>query len=107
MISAEPEYLYLTTTGRRTRLRREIEIWFTARDGRYYLVAEQGERASWVRNIRADPRVAFRIGARSFEGRARVVDARSEAELATDVRRLSEGKYGWGDGLVVELTRVE
>jgi deazaflavin-dependent oxidoreductase (nitroreductase family) len=105
--SAEPEYLYLTTTGRRTGLPHEIEIWFTARDGRYYLVAELGERAGWVQNIRADARVAFRVGARSFAGRGRVVDALAEAELAADVRRRSERKYGWGDGLVVELTRVE
>ena len=33
----EPEFLYLTTTGRRSGQPREIEIWFTSRDGRYYL----------------------------------------------------------------------
>ena len=27
--------------------------------------------------------------------------------LARTIRRLSEGKYGWGDGLVVEISRVE
>ena len=32
-------FLYLTTIGRRTGLPREIEIWFTERDGRYYVIA--------------------------------------------------------------------
>jgi deazaflavin-dependent oxidoreductase (nitroreductase family) len=107
VVPDEPEYLYLTTTGRWTGRPREIEIWFTTRDDRYYIVAEHGETSSWVRNIRHDARVTFRVGNRTFAGRARVVDAPSERELAADVRRRSARKYGWGDGLVVELTSVE
>jgi deazaflavin-dependent oxidoreductase (nitroreductase family) len=104
---AEPEFLYLTTAGRRSGLLREIEIWFTTRHKRHYLVAEHGARANWVQNIRAEPRVRFRIGSRTHRGLARVVEARTEPELAAAVRRLSEKKYGWGRGLVVELTSVE
>ena len=37
VVRGEPEFLYLTTTGRRSGQPREIEIWFTSRDGRYYL----------------------------------------------------------------------
>lgn len=82
----EPQYLYLTTRGRRSRKPREIEIWYTRRDGRYYLLAEHGRRANWVRNLVADPAMRLRIRA---------------------VRQLSEKKYGWGDGLVVELAPVQ
>ena len=82
---------------------REIEIWFTQRGGRYYLVAEHRERAQWVKNLMAEPRVAVRVGRRAFEAQARVVDAKAEPELARTVRTLSEKKYGWGNGLVVEL----
>jgi deazaflavin-dependent oxidoreductase (nitroreductase family) len=99
----EPEFLYLTTTGRRTGLPREIEIWFTRRDHHFYLIAETGDRAQWVRNLRADRRVRWRVGARAFTGRARVVDGVSEAALAATVRTRSRAKYGWGDGLIVEL----
>lgn len=99
----EPEFLYLTTIGRRTGRPREIEIWFTRRAGRCYLVAETGERAQWVRNMRADPRVRWRIGVRTSVGRARVVDPAREAALAAAVRRRSRAKYGWGEGLIVEL----
>lgn len=101
--SRTTKYLYLTTMGRRTGRPREIEIWFTQRDGRYYLVAEHRERAQWVQNLRATPRVAVRVGRRAFAARARVVDAKTESELARAVRKLSEKKYGWGNGLVVEL----
>jgi deazaflavin-dependent oxidoreductase (nitroreductase family) len=99
----EPEFLYLTTTGRRTGLPREIEIWFTHRADCCYLVAEAGERAQWVRNLRADPRVRWRIGAKTYAGRARVVSRVREARLAAAVRAHFEIKYDWGDGLVVEL----
>ncbi len=98
-------FLYLTTTGRRSGQPREIEIWFTRLAGRYYLIAEHGERAQWVRNLRAEPRVRLRLGRRGRPraARARVVDATRDAALAAAVRRRSETKYGWGAGLVVEL----
>jgi deazaflavin-dependent oxidoreductase (nitroreductase family) len=102
-VTAEAKYLYLTTTGRRTGRPREIEIWFTRHEGRYYLVAERGLRAQWVQNLRVDPVVRVRVGARRFRGRARVVDARAERSLVRTVRRRSETKYGWGTGLVVEI----
>jgi hypothetical protein len=44
--------------------------------------------------------VGVRVGARRFTARARVVE---DDALTRTVRRLSEAKYGWGDGLVVEL----
>jgi deazaflavin-dependent oxidoreductase (nitroreductase family) len=103
---AEPQYLYLTTMGRRSGRPREIEIWFTRRRDCYYLVAEHGERAQWVRNLRVEPAVQVRVGTRVFSARARVVDAGVEPALAQAVRRGSERKYGWGDGLVVELRPV-
>ena len=97
------QYLYLTTTGRRSGQPREIEIWFTRRRDRYYLVSEHRERAQWVQNLKVTPKVRVRVGRRSFAARARVVDTRTEPELARAVKKLSEQKYGWGTGLVVEL----
>ena len=100
---SEPEFLYLTTTGRRSGQPREIEIWFTERDGRYYLLAEHGEQTGWVQNLRTNPRVTVRVGERAFAASARVVDTSDDYGLRDDVRVRSERKYGWGDGLVVEL----
>lgn len=41
----DPEFLDLTTTGRRSGQPREIEIWFARRGERYSLIAERGARA--------------------------------------------------------------
>ena len=56
-----------------------------------------------MRNLRADPAVTVRVGARRFGARARVV-AMTESGLYDQVRTRMIAKYGWGDGLVVELT---
>jgi F420H(2)-dependent quinone reductase len=56
-----------------------------------------------VRNLRANPAVTVRVGAQRFAGRARVV-ATTDRRVYDDVRARMLAKYGWGDGLVVELT---
>jgi len=99
----EPEFLYLTTTGRRTGQPREIEIWFTQHDGRYYLVAEHREQAQWVQNIQTKPAVRARVGDRTVDATARVVDPNTEPTLDEKVQDLFRRKYGWGEGLVIEL----
>jgi len=55
----ETEFLYLTTTGRRSGQPRQIEIWFTERDGRYYVIAEHLWDTQWVRNILAVRRLLY------------------------------------------------
>jgi deazaflavin-dependent oxidoreductase (nitroreductase family) len=101
---AGAQYLYLTTTGRRTGLPREIEIWFTEREGRFYVIAEHGERANWVRNIRANRHVRMRLGDLQVSATARLLDADVEPELTSAVKALSDAKYGWSDGLVTEIS---
>ena len=101
--SDEQEYLYLTTRGRKTGRAHQIEIWFTRRGRRYYLVAEHGLRAHWVQNLLVEPRVRWRVGTANLGGRARVVRAETAPALVRDIQARSKSKYGWGDGLVVEL----
>ena len=99
----EPTYLYLTTTGRRSGLPREIEIWFTRRTGRYYVISEHSFKSHWVQNLLANPLVRWRVEDAKLAGRARVIDPATEPELNEAIQTLSSKKYGWGDGLVVEL----
>ena len=68
------------------------------------MIAEFGERAQWVQNLTRDPQVTVRVDTERFSAPARIVRAESEAATVAAVRRLSEAKYGWGDGLVVALT---
>jgi deazaflavin-dependent oxidoreductase (nitroreductase family) len=104
--AGEAEFLYLTTTGRRSGQPREIEIWFTRHEGRYYLIAEHGDQANWVQNLRANPQVHIRVAGSTFEATARVMDANAERTLWRKIQALSEKKYGWGDGLIVEIAPV-
>jgi deazaflavin-dependent oxidoreductase (nitroreductase family) len=107
-------FLYLTTTGNKTGLPRDIEIWFVEHAGRHYILSGDGEGSGWVKNIRAEPRVRFSVGSReareegalSTAGRGRVVSDADEPELARAVRAKMDAKYGWSGGLVVELAAV-
>ncbi|MGA7872296.1 MAG: nitroreductase/quinone reductase family protein [Candidatus Binatus sp.] len=65
---ADQQVLSLTTIGRTTGLPREIEIWFVVCHERFYLFAEPGEAAGWVKNIRPNPKVTVRIGERNDDG---------------------------------------
>ncbi len=96
------QYLYLTTRGRRSGLPREIEIWFTYRDGLFYLIAEY-PTSNWVGNLRADPQAQVRVAGQTFAVRSRFLAAESEPELHRAIANQSREKYGWGEGVVVEL----
>jgi deazaflavin-dependent oxidoreductase (nitroreductase family) len=101
---ADKQVLYLATIGRRTGLPRGIEIWFVICGERFYLFAETGEAAGWVKNIRRNPRVTVRIGDQQIDGTARVLDRDVDHELWEEVAAIADRKYGWGDGLPVEIT---
>ncbi|MBI5649439.1 MAG: nitroreductase family deazaflavin-dependent oxidoreductase [Chloroflexi bacterium] len=100
---AEEQLIYLTTIGRKTGLPREIEIWFVACNDKFYILAEHREKTHWVKNIRADPRVRVRVGAREFSATARVLDAERDRVMYENAQRLEREKYGWGAGLPVEI----
>jgi deazaflavin-dependent oxidoreductase (nitroreductase family) len=101
---ADKQVLYLTTTGRRTGLPREVEIWFVVCDGCFYLFAETGEAAGWVKNIRRNPNVTLRIADRQIDATARVLDRHTDSKRWDRVAAIADRKYGWGDGLPVEIT---
>jgi deazaflavin-dependent oxidoreductase (nitroreductase family) len=97
------QFLYMTTTGRTSGLLREIEIWFVEAEGRYYILAEFAT-SHWVRNIAKDPRVRVRVGDLKFQATARALDPKRDAAAWEQAQRLEREKYGWGDGLPVEIT---
>jgi deazaflavin-dependent oxidoreductase (nitroreductase family) len=96
------KYLYLTTRGRTRGQPREIEIWFTYFAGRFFVIAEY-QASHWLQNLHANPAAKVRVGENNFNARGRVISAEKEAELHRAVADLSRRKYGWGDGVVVEL----
>ena len=71
--------------------------------GRYYVLSERKENAHWVQNISHAPAVSFSVSGKSSAGIARIVSAENEKELSEEISRLMKEKYGWDDGLIVEL----
>ena len=105
--SDELQYLYLTTIGRTTGQPREIEIWFVEYEGRFYILAEHYHKAQWVKNISRNANVRVRIDTERFNATARVLSRDNDEALWLTAQQLAREKYGWGDGLPVEITRVE
>jgi deazaflavin-dependent oxidoreductase (nitroreductase family) len=101
----EPQFLYLTTIGRKSGKPHQIEIWFVEYQGCCYIVNEGGG-ADWVKNIRNIPAITFSVGTRNDEpvdGTGRVIEPATEPELTAAVKALMDAKYRWSDGLIVEL----
>ena len=68
-----PGTAILETIGRKSGQPRRTPVTNGLSDGTFWIVAEHGRRASYVRNIEANPRVRLRIGRRWRTGTARVV----------------------------------
>jgi deazaflavin-dependent oxidoreductase (nitroreductase family) len=100
---ADKQVLYLTTIGRTTGLPRQIEIWFVVCRERFYLFAERGEAAGWVKNIRRNPKVTVRIGEWQIDATAHVLDRQADRKQWDLVAAMADYKYGWGEGLLVEI----
>lgn len=73
--------LLLTTTGRKTGLKRVTPLQYELIDGKYYLGSARGLAADWVRNIQANPQVEVRVKSTRFHG---------QAEVVTDASRLAD-----------------
>lgn len=94
---AAEEFCYLTTVGRVSGQRHEIEIWFALDGGALYMLAGGRDSSDWVKNIRREPAVTVRIRDHVWSGRGRIVDETS-AE-ATRARELVGLKYDeWQPG---------
>src|SRR5207302_7896841 len=96
------QYLYLTTRGRKSGTPREIEIWFTNYSGRFYLIAEHAS-SQWVQNLQANPEATLRVKNMTLPVTTRVLSPEADSDLNRTIQDLSRKKYGWGEGLVVEL----
>jgi deazaflavin-dependent oxidoreductase (nitroreductase family) len=84
-------YAYLTTTGRVSGSPHRIEIWFARVDDTIFLLAGDGERADWVRNLMVSPTVVLEIGDRRRTTTGRVLERGTEADATA--RRALVDKY--------------
>jgi deazaflavin-dependent oxidoreductase (nitroreductase family) len=68
-----PGQAVLETTGRNTGLPRRTPVGGRVAGGSFWLVADHGLQSHYVRNIRANPRIRLRIGARWHDGTAHLL----------------------------------
>jgi len=68
--------------------------------------ADWSIEAVGVKNIRRNPAVTVRIGEPRIGATARVLDREVDRELWNQVAAIADRKYGWGDGLPVEITPI-
>ena len=105
---ADGQVLHLTTVGRVSGLPREIEIWFIVWREKFYLFSEHREAAGWVKNHPPQSgRSASVLDGAGFKALARVLDYRKDRELWDEVQAIADRKYGWGDGLPVEIAPLD
>jgi len=64
--------IFLTTKGRRTGRPHCVELWFAVSDSKIFL-SHEGRHTDWMKNLRKESMVGFRIGDVNFSGSARIV----------------------------------
>jgi deazaflavin-dependent oxidoreductase (nitroreductase family) len=85
-----PGVALLETTGRKSGRPRRTPVTNGLERGSntFWLVAEQGRKAAYVRNIEADPRVRVRVGRRWRAGVGQVLDDDDARERQRGMPRL-------------------
>jgi deazaflavin-dependent oxidoreductase (nitroreductase family) len=68
-----PWWSLLETTGRKSGLARRNPVGNGLQGNTFWIVAEHGRRAGYVRNIEAHPRVRIRVGGRWRTGTAQLL----------------------------------
>ena len=92
----------IETTGRRSGRPRRTPVGVRFRDGAYWIVAEHGRAANYVRNIAADPNVRVRHRGRWHEGVAVLVDDEDPRSRAKGLNGLMVRLVG-SDLLVIRI----
>jgi deazaflavin-dependent oxidoreductase (nitroreductase family) len=86
-----PDVVVLETRGRRSGKARRTPVGVRLENSSLWLVAEHGQRASYVRNIQAYPRVRVKMRGGWRGGTAHVLP---DDDVRERLRRLSKGKQG-------------
>ncbi|MFJ8545424.1 nitroreductase family deazaflavin-dependent oxidoreductase [Streptomyces sp. NPDC093586] len=105
-----PAQTLLETTGRVSGLPRRTPVGGRRVGDSFWLVSEFGERAQYIRNIRADPRVRVRIRGRWHAGTARLLpddDPVARLRRLPRFNSLAVRAMGVGTGLLTVRVDLE
>lgn len=79
--------LRLATTGRKSGVRRVVEVWFVVEDDTILLQAGAQGQKGWLANLRHEPRVEIELGGLHVTGTAEVLDPVEQERVAGLFRR--------------------
>jgi deazaflavin-dependent oxidoreductase (nitroreductase family) len=105
-----PGVALLETTGRKSGQTRRTPVsnGFDSTTGTFWIVAEMGRKAAYVRNIEADPRVRIRVRGRWRSGVAHVLDTEDPGARLRSLSRLNaSGVRALGTDLLVVRVDLE
>ena len=91
-IGLVPGYAIIETVGRSSGRRRRTVVGVHQEDDTLWIVAEQGRRAGYVRNLEAQPRVRVRLRDRWRQGMAQVVE---EDDPRARLRSFGRKAHAW------------
>ena len=108
----ETPYLNLTTRGRKTGLRDNVELWFAYEDGRLLFLAH--EDSNWWKNIMSNPRVEVEVSEILFQGKGRLVQEKLDHVYAMFRKKYGQNQVdrwygeqrGERKGIEIELEKV-
>jgi deazaflavin-dependent oxidoreductase (nitroreductase family) len=112
---APPTYALLETTGRRSGLPRQLPVANGMQGRTFWLIAALGDRAQYVRNIKANPRVRVKARPARFRDGLRMrwhsgtAHPMPEDDARARHRELGSGRPGYRlDGIALRaLARLE
>jgi hypothetical protein len=87
IVLEETPYLNLTTRGRKTGLKHDVELWFAFENYKLYFLAH--ESSHWWKNISKTPRVEVEVSEILFEGTGRLIQDKLD-----HIFELFRRKYG-------------
>ena len=82
-----PFWALLETTGRKSGRARRNPVGNGLENDTFWIVAEHGHRAQYVKNIKADPRVRVRVGGRWRTGTAHILEDDDPRERQRTLRQ--------------------
>lgn len=102
-----PTHALLETTGRRSGRPRRNPVGNGLDGDTFWIVAEHGRGADYVRNLEADPRVRVKIGRRWRAGTARVLPEDDPRARLDTLRRRVNGLMVRAAGTDLLTVRVD
>src|SRR5437773_9979725 len=89
LVLEETPYLNLTTRGRKTGMKHDVELWFAFEDGKLFFLAH--ESSHWWKNVVKTPRGEVEVSEILFEGTGRLVPQKLEHTF--ELFRRKYGRY--------------